>query len=70
MKLINDVYKLEKTLKKAEEITDYVKKSAFFRKEVYTAMEKMRSYADEMELFVGRNYWPFPTYGDLLSSVN
>ena len=70
MKLINDVYKLEKTLKKAEEITDYKKKAIFFRKEVYTAMEKMRSYADEMELFVGRNYWPFPTYGDLLSSVN
>ena len=70
MKLINDVYKLEKTLKKAEEITDYKKKATFFRNQVYTAMEKMRSYADEMELFVGRNYWPFPTYGDLLSSVN
>ena len=26
--------------------------------------------ADEMELHTAKKYWPFPTYGDLLFSVN
>lgn len=37
---------------------------------VIPAMEKIRKPADELELLVGREFWPFPTYGDLLFSVD
>ena len=32
-------------------------------------METARAIADELEVSVGRKYWPFPSYGDLLFSV-
>ncbi len=33
-------------------------------------MEAVRKYADEMEVLCAKEYWPFPTYCDLLFSVN
>ena len=33
-------------------------------------METVRSYADQMESLCAKTYWPFPTYCDLLFSVN
>ena len=32
-------------------------------------MEKVRSYADEMELLIGKEFMNFPTYEDILYSV-
>ena len=32
-------------------------------------MKKLRIAADEMELLVSAEYWPMPTYGDLLFGV-
>ena len=36
---------------------------------VFPAMQHARELADELEMLVGREYWPFPTYGDLLFYV-
>ena len=41
----------------------------YYGSEVLGQMEKARAIADELELTVGRKYWPFPSYGDLLFSV-
>ena len=41
----------------------------YYRDVVIPAMADLRKPADELELLVGREYWPFPTYGDLLFSV-
>ena len=32
-------------------------------------MEEVRSYVDEMESLTSSDYWPYPTYFDLLYSV-
>ncbi len=32
-------------------------------------MEKVRAYSDEMEKFTSSEYWPYPTYTDMLYSV-
>jgi glutamine synthetase len=32
-------------------------------------MQLLRSVVDELETLVGKKYWPFPTYGELLFSV-
>lgn len=33
-------------------------------------MEALRTVADTLETLVGRSYWPYPTYGELLFGVN
>lgn len=33
---------------------------------VFMAMQELRVSCDELETVVSREYWPFPTYGDLL----
>ena len=44
--------------------------SHFCRQCIVPAMDGARKVADELELLVGRAYWPFPTYGDILHYVD
>ena len=44
--------------------------SHFCRQCIVPAMADARKVADELELLVGRPYWPFPTYGDILHYVD
>ena len=36
---------------------------------VLSAMNETRILADELESLIGRKYWPYPTYGDMLFGV-
>ena len=40
-----------------------------YRNEIVPAMEALRKPADELELMVSKEYWPFPTYADLIFEV-
>ena len=42
----------------------------FFAEKVVPAMQEMRAFADDMEMNTAKDYWPFPTYGDILFSVS
>ena len=44
--------------------------SRFYREKVLDAMNKARAIVDELEVNTSREYWPYPTYADLLFSVN
>ena len=44
--------------------------SHFCRQCIVPAMDGARKVADELELLVGRAYWPFPTYGEILHYVD
>ena len=37
---------------------------------VLPKMAELRAVADALELATGKDYWPFPTYADLLFGVN
>ena len=41
----------------------------YYKDTVLPAMDDLRKTADELEGVVGKNYWPFPTYTDLLYSI-
>ncbi len=56
-------------LVKTTEFTDIAKKAAFYRSNVVSAMEELRTVADEIELTLSAEYLPYPTYGKLLFSV-
>ncbi|MBS7526012.1 glutamine synthetase III [Fusibacter paucivorans] len=38
----------------------------YYRNTVIPAMEELRIVADELETVVGKKYWPYPTYGEIL----
>lgn len=40
--------------------------AAAYRDEVIPAMERLREAVDGAELITAKEYWPFPSYGDIL----
>ncbi len=60
---------LEATLVSAEDLTEIQEQANFYRDNVFVAMQEMRAVADELETLTAKDYWPFPTYSDLLYSV-
>jgi len=41
----------------------------FYRDEVVPAMQTLRTAADDLEVLVAKDLWPFPSYGDMLFAV-
>jgi glutamine synthetase len=60
---------LEKALEDALKIKDVTRLANHYKNEVLKAMKALRLHADNLETLVGAQYWPFPTYGELLFSV-
>ncbi len=44
-------------------------RAQFYKDNIFPAMQELRAVADELEILVGEEYWPFPTYGDLLFKI-
>ena len=66
-------YKNLQTLKSAEKaafaITDNVARATAYRNEVLPAMQALRRDVDAMEELTASEYWPLPTYGDMMFRV-
>ncbi|HOV37256.1 MAG TPA: glutamine synthetase type III, partial [Spirochaetales bacterium] len=45
---------------------DILEHARFFRNKVFAGMQEVRSFADKLETLVGKDFWPFPSYVDLL----
>jgi len=60
---------LDMTVLKVHELTDIPASAIFYADKIIPAMAEVRSVVDELETIVGADYWPYPTYGDLLFSV-
>lgn len=54
---------------KASEMPRGKEQAFYYHDEVVTAMNTLRKPADELEKLVDKEYWPFPTYADLLFEV-
>ncbi len=61
---------LENSLAKADEVHGSTYEHAYyFRYDVFIKMGDLRAAGDKLETIVGAEYWPLPTYGDLLFKV-
>lgn len=60
---------LEESVEKAASIDDSYEQSAFYRFDVFEKMNVLREDADKLETIVGKDYWPLPTYADMLFYV-
>ena len=71
--LINGVYKkltfLDNLLLNATPYRTDQEHAGYYKLSILPAMQELRALVDELEIQVGRTYWPYPTYGDLLFSV-
>ena len=70
LKQMNDaLIVLEKATEKAATIENAKERAIFYRDEVFTAMNGLRTPADKLEMIMDEKEWPFPTYGDLMFNV-
>ena len=60
---------LEKALLDAKNYDDSEKLAKYYHDTILSQMNEVRAISDELETLVGKDYWPFPTYTDLLFSV-
>ena len=61
---------LEQVLLKTKDIEGVQEIANFYGEEVFPAMQELRAVGDEMEINTGSEYWPYPSYGELLFGVN
>ncbi|MPW25882.1 glutamine synthetase type III [Alkalibaculum sp. M08DMB] len=60
---------LEKDLKKVQEIKEVGEQAKAYKFEVFEAMQALREPCDALEELVAEDFWPYPSYGDLLFRV-
>ena len=59
----------EKLLEKGAAMTDVPDKAAFYEEKVLPAMSALREPADQLETLLGKDFWPMPTYTDLMYGI-
>jgi glutamine synthetase len=67
--LMQNIDALDNTLIEVKKYTDILEISKYYRNGVFVAMQELRAVADSLEMIVGKKYWPYPNYGDLLLNV-
>jgi len=71
--LTGEIYKkvvaLEKAVVDAKAIEDASKLAFFYRETVFAAMNELRLSVDQLETVTPKDYWPVPSYADMLFSV-
>jgi len=68
-RLYENTNELENKLLEAKSYTDMQAQANYFRDVIIPVMQKVRTVADELEVLTASEYWPFPTYGELLFKV-
>ena len=63
------VQALETALSQTKAIKDITTRAVYYKDVVLTLMKKLRADVDALEDVVSADYWPIPTYGDLLFGV-
>ncbi len=64
-----NVKALEKVLEDALNITDVDTQAAAFRENVFAKMLELRADGDALEKIISADYWPLPTYAEMLFNL-
>lgn len=68
-KLYEEVEKLNTLLGKGTDYADPLENATFFKDQIIPVMDATRAAADALEGLVGQNYWPLPSYSDLIFRI-
>ena len=61
---------LSEDVVKGNDIEDAQEKANYYHDVVFAAMNELRAVSDEMETITSADYWPYPTYDELLFGVH
>jgi len=65
-----NIKSLENAVKSVSAVHENIYDQAYFyRYSIFEKMSILRANADKLEAIVGKEYWPIPTYGELLFNV-
>lgn len=64
------IKELDAAIAHGHTIDDVKENAKYFHDTVFAKMQSLRSVADELETVVGADYWPIPTYSELLFSIS
>ena len=67
--LYDSIEALEKAVDGSRECENYTQSANYYKDEVIGAMKRLRAAADSLEELTSAEYWPYPSYGDLLFSL-
>ena len=59
----------QKEMKGTDMMDDAVAAAKYYHSEVLLAMNELRALGDQMEVMTSSEYWPYPSYGEMLFSV-
>ena len=48
---------------------DALETAIYYRKEIFSRMGELRILVDEIEAHSDREFWPVPSYGDIIFSI-
>ena len=68
-KIDREAIELENTIKKLKEISEIIPASEFVRDTMLSKMKELRSSVDRAETMTSKEYWPMPTYDQLLFGI-
>ncbi|MEG6520823.1 glutamine synthetase III family protein [Desulfotomaculum sp. 1211_IL3151] len=68
--LLKKLELLETAALETKSESDALNLAKFYRGSVFGAMSELRLVVDELETLIAKKHWPFPTYADILYSVN
>lgn len=67
--LIKKTEALDEALLNAKNYEDPLENAQFYKNSVLPAMNELRAVCDALETLVGKKYWPFPTYSELMFGI-
>lgn len=65
----NAMEEIRKDLERAGTMSNMKERAHFCYDEMVPAMNRLREPADRLEMIVDKEYWPFPSYGDMIFEV-
>ena len=68
-RLLDAIDSLRDAISSSKQSDDALENARYERAVIIPAMQKVRIVADDLETMVGKEFWPFPTYDDLLFNV-
>lgn len=52
-----------------KDVEGTLEQAKYYKDVVFSAMNELRIVVDELETHTSAEYWPYPSYGDILFSV-
>ncbi len=62
-------WKLDAGVKEVSAIADIEEKAFAYHSQIVPVMKDLRVFVDELEMLVDKEYWPMPSYGDLIFEI-